>query len=200
MCPRRNRSSLGSNPAQQPHVKDRGVHATAVDDDFDSVTIHTVYVPAKRATLHNSCGAQVNTVQSKQFNVTVRVNGVPVSMALDTCAEASIASSLLWHRLGKPALKSPPKPRAYGGREVPALGQCDVEVHYESQRRRLPLVFVESPTKRALFGLPWINAFKAVNVNNVDANSRLTALLKELNDVFEPSTGCMKGHVGHLYP
>ena len=63
----------------------------------------------------------------------------------------------------------------------------------------LPLVFVESPKERALFGLPWINAFKAVNVNNVDANSQLTALLKEFNDVFEPSTGFMKGHVGHLY-
>ena len=113
-------------------------------------------------------------------------------MELDTCAEESIALSSLWHRLGKPAFKPPPKLRIYGGGEVPALGKCDVDVHYESQRRRLPLVFVESPKERALFGLPWINTFNAVNVNNVDANSRLTALLKEFNDVFEPSTSCMK--------
>ena len=73
-----------------------------------------------------------------------------------------------------------------------ALGQCDVEVQYNSQRRMLPLVFVESPKERALFGLPWINVFKAVKVNNVYAYSRLTALIKEFNDVFEPSTGCMK--------
>ena len=54
--------------------------------------------------------------------------------ALDTCAEASIASHSLWHRLGEPALKTPPKLRAYGGGEVPALGQCDVDVQYEGKR------------------------------------------------------------------
>ena len=117
------------------------MHATAAEDDSDSVTIHTVHVPAEQASLRSSCGAKVNTVQSKQFDVTATVNGVPISMALDTCAEASIASSSLWHRLGKPALKSPPKFRAYGVGEVPALGQCDVEVQYEGQRRKLPLVF-----------------------------------------------------------
>ena len=152
VCPRCGKSSRRSGPAQQSHEKDRRVHASAADNDSYSVTRHTVHVPAERASLHNSCCVQVNTVQSKQFDVTATVNGVPVSMALDICAEGIIASSSLWHRLGKPALKPPPKLRAYGGGEVPAIGQCDVEVHYESQRQRLPLVFVESPKERALFG------------------------------------------------
>ena len=198
MCPRRNRSTRGSGPAQQHQAQDHREHATAADEDSDSVTIHTVHVPANRVSLYNNCCAQVNTVQSKQFDVTATINCVPVRLALETCAVASIATSSLRHRFGQ-MLSSPLKLHAYGGGEVPALGQCDVEIEYEGQRRKLPLIFVEFPNKRGLFGLPWINAFKAVTVNNVDTNTSLTAMLNEFNDVFEPLTGLMKGHVGHLY-
>lgn len=196
---RGNNTSRSSNLAQQSVGKDRCVHATAADDVDDSVTINTVHVPAENASLYYDLSVQVNIMESKPFNVLAIVNKVPLSMSLDTCAEASILSSSLWHRLGKPALTPAPKLRAYGGGEIPALGKCEVEVQYESQRRKLPVVFVESPSVRALFGLPWITAFKAVNVNIVDADSRLSALLEEFRDVFEPSTVCIKGHLGHLY-
>ena len=41
VCPRHSKSSRGGAPAQQSHGKDRRVHATAADDDSDSVTIHS---------------------------------------------------------------------------------------------------------------------------------------------------------------
>ena len=125
------------------------MHASAADYDKDNVTIHTVHVPAEQVSLHNNGCAQVNTVQSTQFDMTATINGEQINKALDTCAEVSIASSLLWHRLGKPAFKPPPKLRAYGEWEVQALGQCDVEVLYKSQHQRLQHGFVEMCSIRA---------------------------------------------------
>lgn len=163
-------------------------------------TINTVQVGVQHIGVTSSSVAteQRNCV-SKQFNVDVSVNGIPVMLALDTCADTSIASSALWRLLGIPALSSAPSIRAYGGAAVPALGQCDVDVAYKIEHKRLPLVFVQSSSERGLFGIPWIDALNVVNVNNVDADDRLTALVNEFSDVFEPSTGSIRGHVAHLH-
>ena len=135
----------------------------------------------------------------KLFGVAIRVNGVPVNMDIHICADASIASRELWERLPRPRLRTTPRLRAYGGSEVPALGECDVDVKYKGRRLRLPLVFVDSTRERGLFAVPWITAFEAVTVNAIDSEERLSELLKEFADDFEPSTGCKKGYSGHLY-
>lgn len=129
----------------------------------------------------------------------MKVNGVAFEIALDTCADASIAPSSLWRKLGKPSLSLAPSICAYGGAAVPAIGQCEVDVGYEGKQMRLPLVFVESPRVRGLFGVPWIDAFNAVQINNIDADDRLVALLKEFDEVLEPISGSIKGHVAHLH-
>ena len=96
-------------------------------------------------------------------------------------AEADASSSCLWRG------------------EVAALDQCLVNVEYEGQRRRLPIVFVKSSRKRGLFGIPWINSFDAVKVNKIGEDNRLDAILMEFAEVFAPATGCIKGHRGHFY-
>ena len=160
---------------------------------------HLAMVNKNDSTLRKKSSAEVNTVSSERFGVSPSVNGVTVNMDIDTCAEASIVSSAVWDALNRPVLKPAPRLRAYGGGEVAALGQCLVNVEYEGQRRRLPLVFVKSARERGLFGIPWINAFNAVKVNEVEEEFRLGAILSEFADVFEPATGCIKGHRGHLY-
>ena len=74
-----------------------------------------------------------------------------------------------------------------------------MDVCYEGRHKRLPLVIVESQNARSLFGVPWIEAFNAVRVNNIDADDRLASLLKEFEDVFAPTSGSIKGHVAHLH-
>ena len=124
-------------------------------------TIEKIY-PALR-----KCDAksQINAVE--QFVVTPRVNGILVRMDLDTCAETSIASRELWEQLRQPRLRPAPRLRAYGGSEVFALGECDVEVEYQGRKERLPLVCIDSTREKGLFGRPWIDSFRAVTVNTI---------------------------------
>ena len=205
VCPRRSKGAASfRNPAPRNNQKGRHVNAAQVDGDADNVSaVNTIRLARQHQQQLSVTSFSVAPVHregaSKPFNVEVSINGVPVTMALDTCADTSIASSALWRQLGEPALTSAPVIRAYGGAAVRALGQCDVDVVYEGQGKNLPLVFVESARERGLFGLPWIDAFKAVRVNNVDAEDRLAALLNEFADVFEPSTGSIKSHTAHLY-
>ena len=133
------------------------------------------------------------------FTVQVLINELPLSMDVDTCAEVSVASSAVYEQLGRPKLGPAPRLRAYGGADIPTLGQCDVEVRFRGQRKRLPLVFVKSPREKGLFGRPWIKQFEILNVNSVSPDPRLSSLLDEFADVFGTSTGCIRGHKAHLY-
>lgn len=73
-----------------------------------------------------------------------------------------------------------------------------VDVDYEGQHKQLQLMFVESLRVRALLGVPWIDAFNAVRIKDIDVNNQIKALLREFDFVFDPSTGCIKRHVAHL--
>ena len=108
----------------------------SVDNSVEDVPLHAIYSSELSSREQRWSARQVNAV--KQFVVAVQVNGVPVNMDLDTCAEGSIASRELWERLRRPRLRTAPRLRAYGGSEVPALGECDVEVEYKGRRLRLP--------------------------------------------------------------
>ena len=168
-----------------------------MDNSVEDVPLHAIYSSELSSREQRGSARQIKAV--KQFVVAVLVNGVPVNMDLDACAEASIALRELWEQLRRPRLRTAPRLRAYGGSEVPALGECDVDVEYKGQRLRLPLGFVNSTRERGLFGVPWISAFEAVTVNAIDSEERLSELLREFADVYEPSTGCIKGYTGHLY-
>ena len=148
--------------------------------------------------------SRVESVDSSAgFTVEPMINGIRVRMDLDTCAEVSVASSILYEQLGKPTLTPAPLLRAYGGSEIPTLGQCDVEVEFRSQRKRVPLVFAKSAKEKGLFGRPWIEQFNVLtldtSVNSIDSNEQLSALLDEYADVFATATGCIRGHKAHLY-
>ena len=181
---------------------DSSRNVKAVDEsvdtgDVEDIPLHAIYSSGQSARDHVISSKRIKSV--KQFVVALQVNGVPVHMDIDTCAEASIGSRELWEQLRRPRLRPAPRLRAYGGAEVPALGECDVDVDYKGRNLRLPLVFVNSSRERGLFGVPWISAFEAVTINAINSEERLSELLREFIDVFESSTGCIKGYTGHLY-
>ena len=179
-------------PRQPPHggaTSSRKVHAATTEvEESDSLALQKVAMVG--------VGVQRD---KRTYVVKPIVNGVAVVMDLDTCAEVTIVSSDVYDQLRRPTLEPAPKLRAYGGAEIPTLGQAVVNVEYKGQRKQLPLVFVTSPQERGLFGRPWIEAFNAVSVNTVGAESRLSSLLQEFADVFETTTGCIKEHKAHLH-
>ena len=50
----------------------------------------------------------------RYYHVTTIVNGKPVVMDLDTCAEITIVSPEVYNQLGRPRLETAPRLRAYG--------------------------------------------------------------------------------------
>lgn len=111
----------------------QNVHATvSSDNEEDSLTLHVI----KREVQVNS--ANINHV----YSVSLKINGRAVHVELNTCAEASIASSAVYNELGKLCLEPAPRLHAYGGAAIPSLGQCIVDVEYNGVRKKLPLVVI----------------------------------------------------------
>ena len=106
-------------------------------------------------------------------------------MELDTGPEAAIATKRVWIQLGSPTLHQAPRLRAYGGAELPVLGQLDVSVQFHGREKLLTLVLLDSDDAVPLFGLPWIQAFDAVSLHAVSSHEKLDALLKEFSDLFD---------------
>lgn len=121
-------------------------------------------------------------------------------MELDTGAEASVVSKNFWELLGRPKLRAAPRLRAYGGKELPRLGMCDVEVVYRGEQTQLPLIFLDIMEVIPLFGKPWITAFNAVSINVLSVLPNLDKLLREHADLFDTSTvGTIKNYTAHLH-
>ena len=100
-------------------------HLDAYDEPND--TFETV-----KGVLTGSCSESAS-----EFDLNVRVNGVPLRMELDTGAEASVAPRNVWLQLGRPKLQAAPRLRAYGGTCLPSLGQAEVNVEFRGQHKRL---------------------------------------------------------------
>ena len=71
-------------------------------------------------------------------------------------------------------------------------------VKYSGKQKELQIVFINSTREKGIFDRPWFDAFKTLTVTNVNAEHRLSALIEEFADVFESSTGCIRGHKAHL--
>ena len=176
VCQRKHSTHSGSNSSNwraegsNSNPSSRKVRDVEISENLqtsDSLSLYTI--------------TRVESIDSSsRFTVEPIINGIRVRMDLDTGAEVSVASSILYEQLGKPTLTPAPLLRAYGGPEIPTLGQCDVEVEFRSQRKRVPLVFAKSPTAKGLFGRPWIKQFNVLtlqpSVNNIDLNVQHSTL------------------------
>ena len=91
----------------------------------------------------------------------VEMNGVSVSMELDTGASLSILSKMLWKEKFPEAelLPSTVHLKTYTGEELKVLGQTHVDINYEGQNCKLPLQLVEG-NEPALFGRNWLKTIK----------------------------------------
>ena len=99
----------------------------------------------------------VTKSRSSAYMVSVKVNGHPVDMSVDTGAVVSIAPEHIYRKhLSQLPSKEAREFRSYSGDK---LGELTVTVEYHAHKYELPLVIVKGD-KPALFGRNWLEIIK----------------------------------------
>ena len=130
---------------------------------------------------------QKNTGGSPILSEEVQIEGVPLSMEIDTGASVSVASKAFYdeHLTHVPLETSSIKLKDYGGNRIKVLGEVKVNVNYGSpvQEFSLPLTIIETQDNRpALLGrnwlqflrLNWTELFRVHSLKTSDGKGRCT--------------------------
>ena len=137
------------------------------------------------------------------IKVDLVLEGKPVTMELDTGAPV-LESLISWAKFNDlfPAhnLQSCNLPmQTYLGEPINVRGQAQMEVQYEQQRMKLPLVVVDGngPT---LFGRQWLDSIKLNwrSINHVKSRS-LQSVLDGHPEVFKSELGTLKGYEAKIF-
>lgn len=144
--------------------------------------------------------------------VTVKVNGVPVPMQLDTGSCITLISERVWVKLGKFRLSPVGEPyKSYTGHMIQFLGEQFVTVSCKGITRKLT-VYVTPGDSQVLMGRDWIGELKlkkytlselqnssVQKIQSQGFQTKLEALMSEFSDIFSPGLGhCLKV-TAHLY-
>ena len=131
--------SQGDRPSSVKHMEKEQADSDNGDDDF---ALWTVFGNHKEG-----------------YHVHVRINNKHLQMELDTGAAVSVVSEQEWNQLF-PAVKldeyvgSPL--RGYSGHRLEVKGQKEVEVQYNKQTLKLPLIVIRGQQRPALLGRDWL--------------------------------------------
>ncbi|KFD66198.1 hypothetical protein M514_21485 [Trichuris suis] len=142
---------------------------------------------------------------SSPFTVEVLIAGHQTVMELDTGASVTIADSVLWERMGCPALSPPTvQLRSFTGHVIPLKGEAIVTVECGGQLKHLPIRIADQPVANVM-RRDWIQAFggpgpirtlfahHAPTVRRVRSCSRLQEMLDRFASLFQPGLGhCTK--------
>ena len=119
-------------------------------------------------------------------------------MELDTGATLSLISSETYHRLWNCNLKT------YTGERLNVIGELEVTVTLESQRKPLKLLVVEG-NGPSLFGRNWLEKLK-LNWSQLQSdqvcsitNVSLQEVLRKHSVVFKEDLGCVQGSEAKIY-
>ena len=95
------------------------------------------------------------------WNVNVDIEGVMVSMQLDTGASLSIMAETTFKEFWPQRSLSSSQVRlcSYSGEAIHALGAVDVNVTYKGQSHKVPLIVVKG-SGLTLMGRNWLQLFK----------------------------------------
>ena len=130
------------------------------------------------------------------IKVDLHLEGKPVKMELDTGAPVSLMSWTKFNSLF-PGYSLQPcnlPMQTYLGEPISVRGEAQVEVQYEQQRLKLPLVIVNGDGP-SLFGRQWLDSIK-INwkaINCVQSKS-LQSVVDRHQEVFKPELGTLKGY------
>ena len=123
------------------------------------------------------------------------IDGVAVSMELDTGASVSLVSEKMFRHLwpSKVLQKSSAVLRTYTGQPLQLVGSVNVSVSYKSQQAQLSLLVVmgDGPS---LFGRDWLESITLdwSEIHSLQTDP-LHSLLEQHTQLFQATLGTMKG-------
>ncbi|CAH8589626.1 unnamed protein product [Dicrocoelium dendriticum] len=112
----------------------------------------------------------------KRKYLTVKVNGIPVTLQLDTASDITIISRSTWRKLGRPAFKRTTLTAQNASGEPLRLdGEIECEVSFKELQLR-GTIYLVSCTDVNLLGIDWIEKLNLFNVplNRVCAERNVT--------------------------
>ena len=146
----------------------------------------------------DSLVCQINGDLSRTMRVQLQINGIPLSMEIDTGAAVSIISEQTQRNLFPTATLQPAriKLRTYTGEPMPVLGEMIVDVTYQQNHYTLPLIVVEG-NGPSLFGRNWLQHicldWKSLGVATAQkVPSPIEFLLRKYEDVFQEELVTMR--------
>ena len=124
------------------------------------------------------------------IKVDVHVDTVPVTMELDTGAVYTIISKETWKRLFPTMdLEEVDLPLVtYTGERLTVIGQAFVQVEYERQKFRLPLIVVDGQGP-PLFGRNWLKKIQLNWMSIKQVSTRLEQNTQKVQRCFPERTG-----------
>ena len=140
------------------------------------------------------------------MTVTVLINGVNVSMEIDTGASTSVINEKNFHTLSQSGkvlkLNSVNTVlRTYTGEIIPVVGECELEVEYNGFKGKLPAVVIsgEGP---CLLGRNWLQHISldwSAIFNLTTMDKELNAILEAHSTVFQEVLGKVEGVKAKIY-
>ena len=154
----------------------------------------------------------VNTVSPKipkRYKRLTEINGIPITMELDTGAGVTIISEQTWSaKLKRPKLQtSSLKLHSYPSKPLDVLGSCSVKVTVHGKTATLPLVVVKRDDGISLLGRNWLEEIRldwneVAKINGITRpqhHEKLDDLLKQYEDIFRDELGQCKQIKAKLY-
>ena len=173
------RCSNGGKQPQQTHVLESETHSPTSEQET-----YTLF--------------PVNSQRASPIEVSVTVDGVPMTMELDTGAAVSVISEHTYHSTwphDRPALQpSSTKLRTYSGEELEVIGSISIQVNYEDQLEELPLLVIRG-TGASLLGRNWLQKIRLnwQGIHQLQQTPALQETLQRYAEVFENELGEIKG-------
>ena len=132
------------------------------------------------------------------YKVTVLVNGVNVTMEIDTGTSTTAVDEKTFHTLSQPGRVLELNAvntalRTYTGEMIPVVGECELEVEYDGFKGLLPAVVIrgEGP---CLMGRNWLQHI-SLNWSEI---FHLSAMDKDLNEMLETHTSIFQEGLGKV--
>ena len=209
-CPNRIRSkSRGVNQGPQPN---RG-NQRGYPGQQRSGTLHqledvcNVYdEEAQGEDVYDQLFCVNSSKRQNPYKVTVLINGVNVSMEIDTGASTSVINEKTFHTLSQSGkvlkLNSVSTVlRTYTGEVIPIVGECEVEVEYNGFKGNLVAVVIsgEGP---CLLGRNWLQHISldwSAIFNLTTMDKELNAILEAHSTVFQEGLGKVEGVKAKIY-
>ena len=132
------------------------------------------------------------------WNVSVDIEGITVSMQLDTGASKSLMSESTFRELWPERHLSPSQVSlcSYSGEPIPVLGSVDVNVTYKTQHHKVPLIVVKG-SGLTLMGRNWLQVFnldwQEIFVLQSTEHSPVQPIVQKYPNVFQEGLGTLTG-------